>query len=167
MSNKTLILNNEQISQKINRIAYQIFEDNHSEEEIVIVGIVNNGFLFATKLAKQIAKISKINITLVELTINKENPLTNVSKMNISPEAVNNKVVILVDDVLNTGKALIYGVKYLLDFPVKKMSTAVLVDRNHKKYPIGTHYVGLSLSTTLQDHIYVEFNDNEITAFLK
>ncbi len=167
MSSKTLILNNEQISQKINRIAYQIVEDNHTENEIVIVGIVNNGFLFATKLTKQIAKISKINITLVELTINKDNPLNNVSTMNTSPEVVNNKVVILVDDVLNTGKALIYGVKYLLDFPIKKMSTAVLVDRNHKKYPIGTHYVGLSLSTTLQNHIYVEFNENEITAFLK
>ena len=163
---KTLILNNTQVSQKINRIAYQIFEDNHTEKEIVIVGLINNGYLFATKLAKQLAKISNIKITLVELTIDKDNPLTNVSKTNIPSEVVNHKVVILVDDVLNTGKALIYGVKYLLDFPIKKMSTAVLVDRNHKKYPIGTHYVGLSLSTTLQNHIHVEVSNDEITAYL-
>ena len=77
------------------------------------------------------------------------------------------KVVILVDDVLNSGKTLIYGVKYLLDFPIKKMSTVVLVDRNHKRYPIGTHYVGLSLSTTLQNHISVEFKANKIAAYLQ
>ena len=72
----------------------------------------------------------------------------------------------MVDDVLNTGKALIYGVKFLLDFPIKKMSTVVLVDRNHKKYPIGTHYVGLALSTTIQNHISLEFKGNEIKAYL-
>jgi pyrimidine operon attenuation protein/uracil phosphoribosyltransferase len=164
---KTLILNNSQIYQKINRISYQIVEDNHTEKEIVIVGIANNGYIFAAKLADQIKQIASIKITLVELTINKENPINNVSRMDIHPEALNNKVIILVDDVLNTGKALIYGVKYLLDFPIKKMSTVVLVDRNYKKYPIGTHYVGLSLSTTLQNHIYLEFNNNEFTAFLK
>jgi pyrimidine operon attenuation protein/uracil phosphoribosyltransferase len=165
-NSKTIILNNDQIFQKINRIAYQIFEDNHTEKEIIVVGIAQNGYLFAKRLSNQLSKISNIKITLVKLTINKENLINTESRMDTLPEELNDKVIILVDDVLNTGKALIYGVKYLLDFPIKKMSTAVLVDRNHKKYPIGTHYVGLSLSTTLQSHISVEFKNNKITAFL-
>ena len=165
-SSKTLILNTEQIYQKINRISYQIFEDNHTEKEIIVVGIANKGYLFAEKIAVQLEEISTSKITLAKLTINKDNPIENNGELDISPEELNNKVIILVDDVLNSGKALIYGVKYLLDFPIKKMSTVVLVDRNHKKYPIGTHYVGLSLSTTLQNHISVEFKGSKISAFL-
>jgi pyrimidine operon attenuation protein/uracil phosphoribosyltransferase len=163
---KTLILDNNQVCQKINRIAYQIVEDNYTEKEVVVVGIAKKGFLFASKLVEQIETISSIKLTLTELKINKESPLNSKGQISMSPEYLTDKVVILVDDVLNTGKALIYGVKYLLDFPLKKMSTVVLVDRNHKKYPIGTHYVGLSLSTTLKNHISVEFKGDEIEAFL-
>jgi pyrimidine operon attenuation protein/uracil phosphoribosyltransferase len=164
--NKILILNNLQVHQKINRISYQIYEDNYSENEIIIVGMANKGYLLATKIVEQLNEIASSKITLAKLTINKDKPINNNGELNISPELLNNKVIILVDDVLNSGKALIYGVKYLLDFPIKKMSTAVLVDRNHKKYPIGTHYVGLALSTTLQNHISVVFNKTEITAYL-
>lgn len=167
MSNsKTLILNNEQIYQKINRISYQIYEDNYTEKEIIVVGIDKKGYLFATKLFDQLGKISTIKITLAKLTIDKDSPLETKGVLDITSDLLNDKVIILVDDVLNSGKALIYGVKYLLDFPIKKMSTVVLVDRNHKKYPIGTHYVGLSLSTTLQNHISVEFSGSKISAFL-
>jgi len=166
MANKTLILNSEQIYQKINRISYQIFEDNHTEEEIIVVGIANKGYLFAEKIANQLSKISDSKITLSKLTINKNDPIDNVGELEINPDQLKDKVIILVDDVLNSGKALIYGVKYLLDFSIKKMSTVVLVDRNHKKYPIGTHYVGLSLSTTFQNHISVEFDGKKISAFL-
>tara|TARA_B110000285_G_C14699160_1_gene412644 strand:- start:40 stop:543 length:504 start_codon:yes stop_codon:yes gene_type:complete len=166
MPNKTLILNNEQISQKINRISYQIFEDNHTEKEIIIVGIDKKGYLFAEKLVEQLNNISNIKITLAKLTLEKDTPTQNQAKLDIDTDLLDDKVIILVDDVLNTGKALIYGVKYLLDFSIKKMSTAILVDRNHKKYPIGTHYVGLSLSTTLQNHISVEFKGKEMSAYL-
>jgi len=166
-NNKTLILNNKQVCQKIDRISYQIFEDNYSEKEIIVVGIANKGYLFAKRIADQLNKITSIDITLAKLTLNKEEPITANSKLDIDTELLNNKVIILVDDVLNSGKALIYGVKYLLDFPIKKMSTVVLVDRNHKRYPIGTHYVGLSLSTTLQNHISVEFKGSNISAYLE
>jgi pyrimidine operon attenuation protein / uracil phosphoribosyltransferase len=164
--NKVLILNNQAIQQKINRIAYQIYEDNHSEKEIIVVGIANKGYLFATKLTEKLKEISKSKITLAKLTIDKNEPLKSKGKIDISESVLEDKVIILVDDVLNSGRALIYGVKYLLDFSIKKMSTVVLVDRNHKKYPIGTHYVGLSLSTTLQNHISVEFKGNNISAYL-
>jgi len=163
-TNKTLILNNEQIDQKINRIAYQIFEDNYSENEIIVVGIASKGYLFAKKLVDKLNDISSFKITLSKLTLDKENPL--LANIDIDKSNFNNKVVILVDDVLNSGRTLIFGVKYLLDFPLKNMSTVVLVDRNNKRYPIGTHYVGLSLSTTLQNHIYVEFDNNKVEAFL-
>ena len=165
-NNNTLILNNEQVYQKINRISYQIFEDNYTEKEIVVVGIAKKGYLFATKIADQLKSISNSKITLAKLTINKDSPIDNEGELDISPEEFNDKVIILVDDVLNSGKALIYGVRYLLNFPIKKMSTVVLVDRNHKRYPIGTHYVGLSLSTTLQNHISVEFKGANISAYL-
>jgi len=167
MPSKKLILNNEEIQQKINRIAFQIYEDNHLEKEMIIVGISKKGYLFAERIAQQLKIISPFKIVLIKLTINKENPIEDSPKLDANVEVLNNKPVILVDDVLNTGKALIYAVRFLLNFPIKKMSTTVLVDRNHKKYPIGTHYVGLSLSTTLQNHISVEFSkDESIKAFL-
>lgn len=165
---KTLILNNREITQKIDRISYQILEDNYKEKEIVLVGIANNGYLFADKIAKKLKKISSdTTITLVKLSLNKENPLNNEITINKSTDILTDKVVILIDDVLNSGKTLIYGVKYILDYPIKRMSTAVLVDRNHKRYPIGTHYIGLALSTTLQNNISVEFETkDEMKAYL-
>lgn len=166
MAVKTIILNHQQITQKINRIAYQIYEDNCNEPEIIIVGIAKKGYLFAEKIHEQLCKISDSKVTLAKLIIDKDTPQNNKSSLDIDTNLLNDKVIILIDDVLNTGKALIYGVKYLLDFPIKKMSTAVLVDRNHKKYPIGTHYVGLALSTTLQNHISLEFKNDKISAYL-
>lgn len=167
-STKTLILNNEEISQKIDRMAYQILEDNYLEKEIIVVGMANNGYLFAEKIVKKLKKISSdLKITLIKLTIDKDNQLNNNAFIDKPTDILNDKVIILVDDVLNSGKTLIYGVKYLLDFPVKRMSTAVLVDRNHKRYPIGTHYTGLALSTTLKNHISVEFETKgEMKAYL-
>lgn len=166
MSDKTLILNTQQILQKVNRIAYQIYEDNCYEKEITVVGIDKKGYLIAKLIADQLKNISDLKITLAKLTIDKENAHSNNEKLDVDSQSLNDKVVILVDDVLNTGKALIFGVKYLLNFPIKKMSTAVLVDRNNKKYPIGTHYVGLALSTTLKNHISIEFRGKDIKAYL-
>ena len=164
---KTLILNNAQIQQKINRLAFQVYEDNYLEKEIVFVGLAKRGYQFAERLAERLEEISSIKVTLVKLTIDKENTLCeDKAELSTDPSFLNDKVIILVDDVLNTGKALIYGVKYLLNFPIKRMSTTVLVDRNHKQYPIGTHYVGLALSTTLQNHISLEFNGDQMAAYL-
>lgn len=163
---KTQILNHDEITKKINRIAFQIYEDNYAEKEIVLVGIANKGYLLSKKIATKLAEISSISIIEASLTINKENPLSEEIKLSIPPEKLKKSVVILIDDVLNSGKTLIYGVKYLLNFDMKRMSTVVLVDRNHKRYPIGTHYVGLSLSTTLKDHISVEFVNGKMAAYV-
>lgn len=165
---KTLILNNLQITQKIDRIAYQILEDNYQENEVVIVGIASNGYLFAEKIVEKLIAISTtpVEFNLVKLTIDKKDPLKHKIEMDKPTEILSNKAIILVDDVLNSGKTLIYGVKFILDYPIKRMSTAVLVDRNNKKYPIGTHYSGLALSTTLKNNISMEFEKGNISAYL-
>jgi pyrimidine operon attenuation protein/uracil phosphoribosyltransferase len=158
---KSKILNKKQIQQKLTRMAWQIYEANYEESEITIAGIKGNGFVIAERLAKIISDISEIEIHLTEIKINKKSPLD--SPIIMSPENVNytDQVVILVDDVLNSGKTMIYGVKHFLDIPVKKIYTTALVDRKHHRFPIRTDYSGLILSTSIKDHVAVELGDNE------
>lgn len=166
---KTLILTHDQITQKIDRIAYQIIEDNHKEKEIYLVGIDKNGYSIAESILNKLKTISsKTNIELVKLSIDKDNPVDEqATSLDIETAILEGKVIILIDDVLNSGKTLIYGVRYLLSIPIKRMSTAVLVDRNNKKYPIGTHYIGLALSTTMQNHISIEYDKKgKMSAYL-
>lgn len=163
---KTLILNSKQIDQKINRIAYEIYENNHSEKEIIIAGISDNGYVFAKRLADVVQKISPIKTTLIEIKINKENPLAKEIKISLSDKELKNKVIILADDVLNSGKTLIFGAKPFLITPVKRLTTVVLVDRGHNRYPIKADFVGLSLSTTLQEHITVDLKKGKEAVYL-
>src|SRR5690606_38625635 len=162
---KNIILTQQEIEHKTKRIAYQIYETFVDEKEVVIAGIATNGYIFAEKLAKTLDTISDLKITLCEVKINKQNPIDAV-QTSIPAEEYTNKALILVDDVLNSGTTLIYGVKHFLDVPLKKFKTAVLVDRNHKQYPVKADFKGLSLSTSLQEHIHVVFNDNEEYAYL-
>jgi pyrimidine operon attenuation protein/uracil phosphoribosyltransferase len=152
----TLVLNSKQIDQKINRIAYEIYENNYDEKEVIMAGIVGNGFLLAKRIAAVLEKISSIKVKIIEITLDKEEPLSSDIKISLSDKEMKNKVIILVDDVLNSGKTLIFGAKPFLCSPVKRLTTAVLVDRGHNRYPIKADFVGLSLSTTLQEHITVE-----------
>src|SRR5690606_29546255 len=115
--------------------------------------------------AKMVDDISDLKVTLCEVKINKQNPIEEVIT-SIPAEEYANKALVLVDDVLNSGTTLIYGVKHFLHVPLKKFKTEVLVDRNHKQYPVKADFKGLSLSTSLQEHIHVVFNDNEEYAYL-
>ncbi|NBW27849.1 MAG: phosphoribosyltransferase [Flavobacteriaceae bacterium] len=160
-----IILNNQEIKHKITRIAYQIYETFVDEEEIVIGGIASNGFVFAKKIATELEKISKIKIILCEVYINKQNVNTPITT-SISLEQYQNKGLVLVDDVLNSGTTLIYGVKHFLEVPLKKLKTAVLVDRNHKKYPVKADFKGISLSTSLHEHVQVVFDEKGDYAYL-
>lgn len=161
-----IILNNRQIEQKIRRIAYQIYETNSLEKEVIIAGIADNGYLLAEKLATNITEISDLQVNLCKVFIDKKNPLNEV-RTSLSADQYKNKPLILVDDVLNSGTTLIYGIKHFLDVPLKKFKTAVLVNRNHKKYPVKADFKGISLSTSIQEHIVVEFKDNETIAYLR
>ena len=157
--NRNIILTNQEIEHKIKRIAYQIYETFVDEEEIVIAGIASNGFVFANKIAAALENISSIKVSLCEVQINKQNPALPIHT-SISKEQYSNKGLVLVDDVLNSGTTLIYVVRHFIDVPLKKFKTAVLVDRNHKKYPVKADFKGISLSTSLLEHVQVVFDDN-------
>ena len=161
----SIILNQVQISQKIRRIAYQIYEANSSEKEIILAGIVGNGFIFAEKLMEILKEISPLNVIICKVNIDKKNPLNTITT-SLDVKEYKNKSLVLVDDVLSSGTTLIYGIKHFLDVPLKKFKTAVLVNRNHKKYPVKADFKGISLSTSIKEHIQVEFTDEETVAYL-
>ncbi len=129
------ILNNEQIIHKTRRIAYQIYEDNNKESEIVVAGIVGNGYIFAQRIVEVLSEISSLKIILCQLTMDKSNPLKEATT-DIEASFYQDKSLVLVDDVLDSGTTLMYGIKHFLNVPLKKFKTAVLVNRNHKKYPV-------------------------------
>ncbi len=164
-TDQNIILTHEQIQHKIKRIAYQIYETNVNEKEVVIAGIAENGYIFAQRLKSTLEDISDIKVTLCEVTMNKKAP-QNTVKTSIAADEYTNKSIILADDVLNSGTALIYGVKHFLDVPLARFKTAVLVNRNHKKYPIKADFKGISLSTSLHEHIIVQFGQEDL-AILK
>ena len=162
---KNIILTQQEIDHKTRRIAYQIYETFPDETEVVIAGIASNGYLFAKKLAATVEKISGIKVTLCEVIIDKDKPLEAV-KTSLTAEQYSNKSLVLVDDVLNSGTTLIYEVKHFLEVPLKKFKTAVLVDRNHKQYPVKADFKGLSLSTSMKERVEVVLDDKEQYAYL-
>tara|TARA_R110000765_G_scaffold163639_1_gene268567 strand:- start:47 stop:544 length:498 start_codon:yes stop_codon:yes gene_type:complete len=160
------ILTHADIQNKIRRIAYQIYECNVDETEVILAGISKNGYVFAQRLKEILEHISEIKCTLCEVTMNKDNPLGTV-KTSLESSAYSNKSVVLIDDVLNSGTSLIYGVKYFLEVPLKQFKTAVLVNRNHKKYPVKADFKGISLSTSLHERVKVRFKPDKDSAVLE
>lgn len=163
---QNIILTQQQIQQITKRIAYQIYETFVDEKEVVIAGIANSGYIFAQKIAVEVEKISDIKIVLGRVEVNKQDPLQEV-KTDLQTSDYENKSLVLVDDVMNSGATLIYGIKYFLEVPLKKFKTAVLVNRNHKKFPVKADFKGISLSTSSLEHVQVVFNENEEYAYLK
>lgn len=157
MPAKNIILNSEQIEHKIKRIAYQIYETNVDESQLILAGISKSGFLFAKKLKAVLEEISDLEILLCEVKVDKKNPLKPVETSLPSSDYIN-KSIVLTDDVLNSGTTLIYGVKHFLEVPLKRFKTAVLVDRSHKKYPVKADFKGISLSTSLNEMVQVHFS---------
>ena len=160
-----IILNHQEIEHKIKRIAYQIYETFVDEQVIVIAGISSNGFEFAKKIAAVFNNISAIEVVLCEVFVNKQQPQLPITT-SITADTYTNKGIVLVDDVLNSGTTLIYAVKHFLEVPISKLKTAVLVDRNHKKYPVKVDFKGISLSTSLLEHVSVVFSDQNNHAVL-
>lgn len=164
MSNR--ILSHEEIQHKIKRIAYQIYEANVDEPEIIIAGIEGGGSSFAKKIQRVLQQITDADIILCQVYMDKKNPLASGVSTSIPESEYTDRSVVLVDDVLNSGTTLIYGVHHFLRVPLKQLKTAVLVNRNHKKYPVKADYKGISLSTSLQEHIIVEFKDRNNSVYL-
>lgn len=158
MSTKTRILSHEEIQHKVRRIAYQIYESNMNENQLILAGISKSGYIFAEKLKETLNQICNLEIQLCEVHINKRNPLDTITT-SLPEEIYTNQAVILVDDVLNSGATLIYAIKHFLNVPLKRFKTAVLVNRNHKKFPVKADFKGISLSTSLHEHVTVIFED--------
>jgi len=161
----TIILNQTQINHRIRRIAYQIYESNVNESEIILAGIVKNGFELAQRLKEELQKISELKITLCEVKINKKRPLDPI-ETSIPSKDYEGKSLVLVDDVLHSGTTLIYGVRHFLGVPLKQIKTAVLVNRSHKKYPVKADFKGISLSTSLNERVKVRFSESGDSAML-
>ena len=162
---KKKILDNSQIKRKIKRISLQIIESNINEKEIILAGVEKNGFLLAKELNKEINNLSDLNTMLCNIKIDKKNPINSTS-ISVDLSSFQSKSIVVIDDVLNSGSTLMYAVKYFLETDLKQLKTAVLVDRNHKKFPIKADFKGVSLSTSLQNHVNVVFKEDSIEAFL-
>src|SRR6201986_5356563 len=156
---KLLILNHQQIQQKLDRIAYQILEDNFDEKEILIAGMLPRGTNIAQRLKTILDEIAPFKSRLLTLDVDRNATILS-AKTDFDIQECHHKVVILVDDVLNSGKALAYGFGVFLNAPLKKLRTVVLVDRNHKNFPINTDYSGIALSTIIKEHIDVVLSEN-------
>lgn len=162
------ILDAQSIRQKIVRIAFEILEDNYDEQQIVIAGICRDdeGYALAERIASELRRIGNLDIHLTAINLDKQHPTSSPIEMGVTPELVDGRVVVIVDDVANTGRTLLYAVKPLLDMAPKKIRVAVLVDRRHKAYPLSPDYVGTSLSTTLHEHINVVINGEKAGVYL-
>jgi pyrimidine operon attenuation protein / uracil phosphoribosyltransferase len=160
-STTTCVLNKSQVLQKIRRIAYEIYENNPEEKEITLAGIEGQGFVFAEKLKKELEEISGIRIQIIKVKLNKMKPLESEVTIDTDLSLLTGKTVILADDVLNTGKTLVYALKPFLKTEIKKLQTAVIVNRSHKLFPVAADYAGYSLATTLKEHIEVVLGDEE------
>ena len=154
MSDVLKILDSNQINQKILRLSWQVFEDNFAEKAIVLVGIGEQGLLIAEQVKFHLNTISKLKTTVFRIDVDSDKPFNKVST-ELNENDYKNKVIILIDDVLHSGKTLTYAFKTFLDTSVKKMAVLVLIDRNHNTFPVKANYVGLSLSTTLKEYIEV------------
>ncbi|WGK63914.1 phosphoribosyltransferase family protein [Croceiramulus getboli] len=160
------VLDHQAVQHKIRRIAYQIYESNLDERQIVLAGIADNGYKFAERLKTVLEAIAGLDVLLVKVTMNKKEPLGTV-KTSVDASEYTGKSVVLIDDVLNSGTTLIYGVKHFLDVPLKQFKTAVLIDRNHKKYPVKADFKGVSLSTSLNESVKVVFRKGADKAILE
>ncbi len=159
------ILNKRQIEDKIKRISYEIYEENFNDESIVICGIEKNGSIIAKKVIKELESICSIKIEFISIALNKKKPLNTV-KIKSKKNTIKDKSIILIDDVSNTGRTLIYVINELAKLEPKKINTAILVNRDHSLFPIKINFVGLSLSTSINNHIEVILNKDDNGAYL-
>lgn len=163
---RTLLLNDQQTRQRIDRLAWQLYEDNPDEKEIIVVGILTSGNLVAEMLAGSLRSISPLKVTCATIRIDKHSQVAGAAELSIPSAEMEGKVVVLVDDVLNSGKTLLYALRPFLSIDLQKIRIVVLVDRNHRRYPISADYAGLTLATTLKEHITVEGEKDRICAYL-
>jgi pyrimidine operon attenuation protein / uracil phosphoribosyltransferase len=166
VSERTLILDNAQVKQKIRRMAFEIYEQNFKEKSIIMAGVDGQGYSLAKLIAKELEAVSSAEVKLVKVSLDKLAPQQSEVTLDCDIKDVKKKCVVLVDDVLNTGRTLAYGLKPFLNTEVKRIETAVLVNRSHASFPIYPMYTGYELATTIKDHVEVVLG-KESAVFLK
>jgi pyrimidine operon attenuation protein/uracil phosphoribosyltransferase len=161
---KKYILNGMVAEQKMRRMALEIIESNYDEPELILAGIRENGSVVARNIQRMIREISAVKTELITISLDKKMPREIGLSKSID---FTNKVIIIIDDVANSGKTLLYALKPFLQYYPKKIQSLVLVERSHNSFPVHSDYAGLSIATTLQEHIYVEVEgDNVMGAYL-
>ncbi len=165
ITTENMILNKQQIQHKISRIAYEIYENNYLEKKLYVAGIPT-GYNLAKLLVKELKKISPFDITLLKIEFPQKKPSAESIQVDCDPKELKGKVLILVDDVLHTGRTFLHSLRPFMDVEVKKIETAVLINRSHKLFPISSDYVGYELSTTLNDHIEVVLEPGKFGVYL-
>ena len=163
----TNILDSRKIAQKLERIAHQIYEYNSEEKEIILVGVAPRGFELSNRLAGLLNKISDLKVRIMPIYVDKDHPTGGDIKLDGDLGELTNSSVCLVDDVLNSGRTLMYAARHILSTPIKKLNTVVLIDRRHRKFPIRADLVGITLSTTIQEHISVDLQPGKEGAYLE
>jgi pyrimidine operon attenuation protein/uracil phosphoribosyltransferase len=162
-----VILSQLEIDQKITRLAHQIIENTFEQETLFIGGICGNGIQLAEKIKEIILNHSSQKIIVFEITLNKSEPWSEPISLSVPQETLKNGYILLVDDVINSGKTMQYALVKLLEQATKAIKTVALVDRQHRRYPIKADFVGISLSTTLKERVEVELSEKNSHAFLK
>ena len=157
---KKYILDQQVADKKLRRMALEIVENNYGEREIILAGIKEKGFVVARCIRDILQEISAFRLSLIHISLDKQNP--GDVQLSETPD-MNDKIVIIVDDVVNSGKTLTYAMKPFLEFYPKKLQILILVERTHTYFPVRPDYVGHSIATTLQEQIIVEIEDSTVT----
>ncbi|MEZ0483407.1 phosphoribosyltransferase family protein [Fibrella aquatica] len=157
--NPTQILSADQIRQKIRRIASQLYETNFDEAALVLAGVAGEGYELARRLADELQQIAPFSVSLVQIDLDKSQKAQPSIALPGGSGTYANRVVVLIDDVLYSGRTLAFSLQPFLSVPVRKIQVAVLVNRNHPRYPIAADFIGLELVTTLNEHVEVILSD--------
>lgn len=160
------ILSHKEIQQKITRLGHQVLENCFEEPVVYIGGICGNGIILAKEIQKIMAANSDQKIIVFEINVDKDEPWKHPITLSIDENELKNAYIILVDDVLNSGKTMQYSLIKFLERSTKSIKTVALVDRTHRRFPIKADFVGLSLSTTLKERVEVTLSDTDSKAFL-
>ncbi|MFM1807314.1 MAG: hypothetical protein RLZZ242_39 [Bacteroidota bacterium] len=163
---KEVILTHDQITHILRRMAFQILESNANETQLIIAGIDGSGYILAQKIATALEEVSDLKLVVIKVSLNKKAPKAEEITLDHT-SSLSDESVVLVDDVLNSGATLMYGCLPFLQQGVRKLKTAVLVNRNHKRFPVKADFKGISLSTSTQTHVEVTLDTNAYSAYLE
>ena len=159
MSKRICLMDSAQAERCLTRLAYEIYERNIDSTELVLVGIAPRGLDLVMILKKKIEKISAFRLEIATLLINKNQPTEAQFKEAFNPEG---KTIVLIDDVANSGKTLAYALRLFLNVDVKAIQIGVLIERQHKRFPVFSDYIGLQIATTVQNHISVDIAQGKV-----